>query len=349
MHISFTSLFAIASLTSLALASNGKDGHQHGHKGHGNKAPKGKVFDHFLQIWFENQDFEDVAKVPGFTDLAKQGILLDNFNAITHPSEPNYVCAGGGDNFGIDNDDYYNIPANVTTIYDLLENKGLTWKVYQENIPSVGYTGYKSGTYVRKHNPAVIFDSVGLNKTRLQNIVGGDQFVKDIASGDLPNWMFYTPDMNDDAHDTNASFAGEWLSKFYKSTLNNKEFLKKTLILITFDENKSTKTKRNRVWSLLMGDIPKKLRGTVDSTFYSHFSTLNTVELNWELGSLGRQDTNKTMNNVYSFAAKKLHYKNKDVPESEIPSGIPAISGLLTGRSWNQTHLNSTELPPQPR
>lgn len=55
MHISFTSLFAIASLTSLALASNGKNGHQHGHKDHGNKAPKGKVFDHFLQIWFENQ------------------------------------------------------------------------------------------------------------------------------------------------------------------------------------------------------------------------------------------------------------------------------------------------------
>lgn len=274
---------------------------------------------------------------------------MDNFNAITHPSEPNYVCAGGGSNFGIDNDDYYNIPANVTTIYDLLEKKGLTWKVYQENIPSVGYTGYKSGTYVRKHNPAVIFDSVGLNRTRLQNIVGGDQFEKDLASGDFPNWMFYTPDMNNDAHDTNASFAGEWLANFYKKTLNNKEFLKKTVVLITFDENKTTKTARNRVWSLLLGDIPKKLRGTTDSTFYSHFSTLNTVELNWELGSLGRQDANKTMNNVFAFAAKKLHYKNKNVSESEIPLGIDYIPGLLTGLSWNQTHSNSTELPPQPK
>lgn len=137
---------------------------------------------------------------------------MDNFNAITHPSEPNYVAAGGGSNFGITNDDYYNIPANISTIYDLLENKGLTWKVYQEDIPSVGYTGYKAGQYVRKHNPAIIFDSVGLNATRLQNIVGGntkrelykkksvktvahyyfyldDQFQKDVASGDLPAWM----------------------------------------------------------------------------------------------------------------------------------------------------------------
>jgi hypothetical protein len=43
--------------------------------------------------------------------------------AITHPSEPNYVAATGGSNFGIDNDDFYNIPANVSSIFDLLEAK----------------------------------------------------------------------------------------------------------------------------------------------------------------------------------------------------------------------------------
>lgn len=102
-----------------------------------------------------------------------QGILLTNFNAITHPSEPNYVAAVGGSNYGINNDDYYNIPANVPTVVDLLEKKGLTWKVYQQDIPSVGFTGYKAGNYVRKHNPVVIYDSVGLNATRLKNIVGG--------------------------------------------------------------------------------------------------------------------------------------------------------------------------------
>lgn len=99
---------------------------------------------------------------------------MDNYNAITHPSEPNYVAAAGGSNFGIDNDDFYNIPANISSIYDLLEKKGLTWKVYQENIPSVGFTGFKQGQYVRKHNPAIIFDSVGLNETRRQNVVGGN-------------------------------------------------------------------------------------------------------------------------------------------------------------------------------
>lgn len=335
MYTSFASILTVTALLGTVSACSDKS-HSHAKPHHG-LAPKGKAFDHILQIWFENQDFDVVAKVPGFANLVKEGILLDNFNAVTHPSEPNYVAAAGGSNFGINNDDYYNIPASIKTIYDLLENKGLTWKVYQEDIPSVGYTGYKAGNYVRKHNPAVIFDSVGLNATRLQNIVGDDQFQKDIASGNLPNWMFYTPNMLNDAHDTNASYAGAWLEGFFQNTLSNHKLLDKTLILITFDENASYPN-RNRVWSLLLGDIPKKLKGTKDSTFYTHFSTLSSVEHNWDLGSLGQQDTNKTVSNVFKHIAKQLNYQNIDIPTSEIPWNNNTITGLLTGKSWNETH-----------
>lgn len=36
--------------------------------------------------------------------------------------------------------------------------------------------------------------------------------------------------------DTNAAYAGNWLSKFYESTLNEPYLLNNTVILITFDE-----------------------------------------------------------------------------------------------------------------
>jgi acid phosphatase len=38
--------------------------------------------------------------------LASQGILLTNFYAVTHPSEPNYCAVVAGDHFGMDNDDF---------------------------------------------------------------------------------------------------------------------------------------------------------------------------------------------------------------------------------------------------
>ncbi|KAL0077884.1 phosphoesterase family-domain-containing protein [Phycomyces blakesleeanus] len=301
------------------------------------KAPKGKAFDHILQIWFENQDFSTIEALPQFTQLKSEGILLTNFNAITHPSEPNYVAAAGGSNFGIDDDDYYNIPAEQSSIFDLLENKQLTWRLYQEGIPKIGFTGDNSGHYVRKHNPAVSYDSIGLDKKRLRNIVHSDELAKDIASGDLANWMFYTPDMLNDGHDTNATYAGNWLDKFYHSTLKNKKLLDKTLILLTFDEA-ATYSARNRVWSILFGDVPKHLKGTQDDTYYSHFSTLNTVEHNWDLGNMGRGDTIRTENNVFAHLAKRLRYKNMDIPESEIPLNNDYISiGLVHGHSLNDT------------
>ncbi len=41
-----------------------------------------------------------------FQSLSKQGILLDSFYALTHPSEPNYIAAVGGDFFGSADDDF---------------------------------------------------------------------------------------------------------------------------------------------------------------------------------------------------------------------------------------------------
>ncbi|KAI8333345.1 phosphoesterase family-domain-containing protein [Chlamydoabsidia padenii] len=338
MHLTLVSVLALAVGT---LAAPTVDHHSKHH--HHGKSTKGKGFDHILQVWFENQDFDVVDALPEWKTLAKEGILLDNFNAITHPSEPNYVAAVSGSNWGIDNDDYYNIPANITTIFDLLEKKSLTWKLYQEDIPSIGYTGFRAGEYVRKHNPAVIYDSVAQNPDRVKNIVPGDQLDADIKTGKLPNWMFYTPNLLNDAHDTNASYAGNWLKGFYKKTLSKPELFNNALILLTFDENASY-PERNRVWSLLLGAIPDHLRGTKDSTYYTHYSALHTVELNWALGSLGRGDANKQENNVFDFLSKSLGYENTQVPESEIPFNNNTITGFLTGKSFNETH--STGVPP---
>jgi hypothetical protein len=47
---------------------------------------------------------------PVFQSLASQGILLDSYYGVTHPSEPNYVATVGGDFWGMANDNLFNIP-----------------------------------------------------------------------------------------------------------------------------------------------------------------------------------------------------------------------------------------------
>jgi acid phosphatase len=70
--------------------------------------------------------------------LAKEGILLTNYFAVTHPSEPNYAASAAGDDFGMDNDDFQQIPSNVSTIADLFDTKGVAWGEYQEGLPYAG-------------------------------------------------------------------------------------------------------------------------------------------------------------------------------------------------------------------
>lgn len=64
------------------------------------------------------------------------------------------------------------------------------------------------------------------------------------------------------------------------------KFPPRTLIVVTYDEDDYNY--HNRVYTVLVGStIPA---GSSDTTHYTHYSLLKTVEENWNLGSLGRND-----------------------------------------------------------
>ena len=62
----------------------------------------GKAFDRFVTIWLENTDYTMASGDPNLAYLAKKGILLSNYFAVTHPSQPNYVASFSGDNYGME-------------------------------------------------------------------------------------------------------------------------------------------------------------------------------------------------------------------------------------------------------
>jgi len=130
-------------------------------------------------------------------------------NPHIHPSEPNYIWAEAGTNFGVLNDnDPYNAanPTNQTTglhLSNLLTSAGKTWKSYQEDIdltrngggqltnvplpqdewtvPLTSFSGVSASVdnkyngsaqynYAAKHNPMVFFtDTNGGNNSTTSN------------------------------------------------------------------------------------------------------------------------------------------------------------------------------------
>ncbi|KAJ7027158.1 phosphoesterase family-domain-containing protein [Mycena alexandri] len=307
------------------------------------KVVKGKAFSRIIYIWLENTDFETASSTPIFESLAEQGILLTNYNSLTHPSEPNYVASVGGDFFGAHDDNMYHIPSNISCVVDLLEDKGISWATYQENMPADEFYSISATApdylspgsapypfYMRKHNPLIIFDAVSQDPERVKRVRTFNDFANDVVNGTLPQWSFVTPNMDNDAHDTTIDFAASFLEYWLLPLLTDPRVNgDDTLILLTFDENE-TSAIQNRVYAVALGTaVPVNLRGTTDDTFYTHYSELSTVQANWGLKSLGRQDTSATVSNVFSFVAEKTGYKNVHVSAAQAPQ--LNLSGVAPG------------------
>ncbi|KAI2625472.1 phosphoesterase family-domain-containing protein [Xylaria nigripes] len=315
------------------------------------KLVPGRAFDRFISIWLENEDFEKVDVDSAFVDLKRFGILQTRYYAQTHPSQPNYLAAVGGDYWGLDHDDVVWIPSNISTIVDLLEPKQISWKGYFEGLPGPGYMAQASigrpenhspsGTwdYVRKHNPFVSYDSISYDGSRLLNILSFDEFQADFASGTVPQFVFMSPNMLNDGHNTTLEHATNWVREFLQPLLADGAFKERTLVQLTYDENEDY-SKPNRIVSLLLGNaVPTSLQGSTDDTFYTHYSILSTVEHNWELPNLGRYDVGA---NVFQLVADVTGYVNQDPANIAIVNNSVSYPGPL-----NRNHtIKLSKFPP---
>ena len=256
-----------------------------------------RAFEHIFIIIFENRDAATVLANPYFKQLAARGATLSNYFALEHASQPNYLALLAGDTLVNDNG-VYNLPQK--NLVDLLEAAGISWKAYQENYPGGCFAGSAaaSGLYARKHNPFISFDTIRGNKARCALIAPASELNADSAAGRLPAYSFFTPNLDNDGHDQPLSFAAKWLEGFIEPKLKDPKFMRGTLVVVTFDESQSADD--NLVYATLLG--PMIQPGTVDSTRYSHYSLLRSVEENFHTGTLNRKDAQATPFAACNFA-----------------------------------------------
>ncbi|KAJ4422176.1 hypothetical protein N0V82_003145 [Gnomoniopsis sp. IMI 355080] len=262
---------------------------------------QGQDFDRFVQIFLENQDYDIADGDPNIEYLASLGLKLDNYWSVTHPSQPNYVAALGADTNGVwlDTDSY--IDADTESMIDILEAGNISWSIYGEDMPFSGFeanwVNQETGAnmYVRKHNPMMSYNSATGDIDRLAKAKNLTMFYDELENGTLPQWIWITPNMTSDGHDSSITVAGQWAKDFLDPLLANENFnINRTLIVLTWDECENYLLE-NRVLALLLGSaVPDSLIGTTDSTEFSHYSLSKTAQDNWGLGSLGKNDVDAT-------------------------------------------------------
>ena len=158
--------------------------------------------------------------------------MAGNFWSTHHNSPIDYVAAVSG---------VESVAFNETTpsMADLVGTAGLTWGEYEESMP-VACDANTSDTagqlYTPGHSPFIRFEDVaGSYAVCSSHILTLDAFNQSAAAGTVPNYIWVTPNDDDDSHNDNVSVGDAWLRTFI-SGVENESWFNSTAIFITYDE-----------------------------------------------------------------------------------------------------------------
>lgn len=255
-----------------------------------------------IVILFENKGEAQVigsADAPYLNSLVPKGSVATDYQAIAHPSQPNYLALFSGSPQGVTDDNVHDVTA--PTIADQLEAAGRTWRVFAENLPAGGcFTGATAsggpdgaGEYVRKHNPAISFTSISGSAERCANIQPLTSFRADAA-----DFIWVVPNMCHSMHDCSVAEGDAWFRSFAPRILDTPAFRPggSGVLYITFDEAPD-RSRKNEIRTLVLG--PQVKAGQTTQLAHSHYSLLRTIEAGLGLPCLAAACVANTMGEMF--------------------------------------------------
>jgi len=269
-------------------------------------------FTNVFVILMENtskKTLDAATNTPYLKSLARTYAVGNDYHGVAHPSLPNYIALASGDTQGVscDCDPTGSACTTLTcntllhncgcshaaaSIADQLEQAGLAWKAYAEEMGTPCNTT-SSGGYATRHVPFLYFDGVRTNAQRCAaHVVDYAAFAGDLASP--PKFAFIAPNLTDDMHDPfpagaqNLANGDTWLSKHAQAILDSAAFKAGGLLVIVWDEddNSGVPNPDDAVPIFVMSPYAKKAYAS--ATHADHYSLLATIEDGLGLSRLGK-------------------------------------------------------------
>lgn len=227
---------------------------------------------------------------PYINQLAAGGVRFDNFFAIMHPSQPNYLELFSGSNQDVTNDALptgmsTNNPFTTPNLGAEVLAAGRTFAGYSQDLPSTALDADSAiaGGYRRKHNPWVNWQGAATNGLPVSTNKSFSDFPSDFAQ--LPNLSFVVPTQYNDMHDDDPNDglssirAGDNWIRDNLQAYANWATTHNSLLVITFDEDNGGEGNR----------IPTVMYG-------ANLNNGTQVNSTWTLHNLQRtlEDSNQT-------------------------------------------------------
>jgi hypothetical protein len=280
----------------------------------------GRAFDHVLIVMFENMYRGYVLGNPYMRRLARRGIQLGNYFGVMHPSQTNYIASIAGELCNVTSDDRPP-PLGQRTIVDLLEEAPgrLRWKAYMDSyVPEAtpwkpDFKPADASPYFIKHNPFSSFSSILKSQERWRHIENEASLFADLLNGEFPEYAWFTPNIWNDGHWVDGTDEeskprapllvdqqARWLERFFDRLRfpgPHSHLPPNTLVVVTFDESDfennyqpdlaSTYDGPNQIYTVLLAN---EIEPAFEEEGYNHYSLLRTIEVNFGLDHLGKND-----------------------------------------------------------
>ncbi len=262
--------------------------------------------------------YYDDRDLPFHWNIADNYVLFDNFfssaaggSTINH----NYwVAAAPGLEQGRSPQD---VLAETTTIFDVLEEKGISWKFYVQNYePDLTYRTIDE--YPANRSSQVIWVPL-LNIDRFlddpelnSHIVDLDTYFDDLAEGTLPAVAFMVPS-GPSEHPPSSLLSGQRFIKILIQSLMQSDYWEKAAFMWSYDDwggwydhvpppRVDEDGYGFRVPAMLVSAYAKK--GFIDSTQLDYTSALKFIQENWGLEPMAKRDAKaNSISNAFDFDA----------------------------------------------
>ena len=240
---------------------------------------------------------------------ASYAVAYHNAGIGVHPSEPNYVWAEAGTDFGVHTDaDPSAAAGNIFSADHFtaqLNAAGISWNNYQEDVqlstsPTVSahgttgpvnpYYGTTQFNYAVKHNPMAFFPD-----TATANVFPLAQFFTDLGADSLARYNWITPNQFNDAHSAltggftyhGTLFTGDqasiaqgdnFLATVVPQIMASNAYQENGVIVIWWDESEDGDTPDFTIPEIVISPLAKG-NAYASSVELSHTSDLQTWEV----------------------------------------------------------------------
>lgn len=239
-------------------------------------------------IVFENTSWSRIVgstNAPYFNSILPMSSYASQFYSPPglHGSLSRYIWMEAGTNFNVVDDRdpaYYHF--NTLHFTSLLDQAGIPWKGYQEDISGNDCPMVGTSPYAVRHNPTMYFEDVTSSLEYCTNHMRPyAELAADLANNRIARFNYIKPNTTNDMHDNlpgipALTVGDNWLAAELPKIFNSAAFTNNGLVLLTWDED-DIGGLDDPIGMIALSPLAKG-GGYNNSNYYNHSAILRTFE-----------------------------------------------------------------------